>query len=103
VTIDLSGIIQSHAAFRDSQPGMCGFPLYEMSDVDLSVISDHRDLDLVREALRQHGVYQFFYTSPDQLLLGTIERGATPSPFGRPDGLADRMGHPPGRMELIPR
>jgi hypothetical protein len=102
LTVDLSGIIDSHPGFLDSQLGICGFPVYKMTDSDIDIMSDHRDLDLVREKLQQYGVYQFFYPPPDQLLLGAIERGASISRSEEPTLLAERLGHPAGRMELVP-
>ena len=86
----------------DTQLGICGFPLSEMSDGDLDAFLDRRDLDLAREVLRRLGVYQFFFPPPDQLLLGVIDRNAAITGTDQPAVIAGNMGHPPGAMELVP-
>lgn len=86
----------------DGQLGICGFPLSGMSEDDLDFFLDPRDLDSAREILRRHGVYQFFFPAPDQLLLGAIDRRATISRGQQPSEIAQTLGHPAGEMELVP-
>jgi len=73
-----------------------------MSEEDLDTFLDHQNLDAAREVLRRLGVHQFFFPPPDQLLLGTIDRSATISGSEQPSDIAQHLGHPAGRMELVP-
>jgi pantothenate synthetase len=73
-----------------------------MSEDDLDFFLDPRDLDSAREILRRHGVYQFFFPAPDQLLLGAIDRHATISRGQHLSEIAQTLGHPAGEMELVP-
>jgi hypothetical protein len=102
LTIDLTGVTGRSTVSLDAQLGICGFPLYEMSDDDLDAFLDHRDLDLARDILRRCGVLQFFFPAPDQLLLGAIDRGAAITGAEHPTILAKKLGHPSGQMELVP-
>jgi hypothetical protein len=102
LTIDLTGVTGRSAASLDSRLGICGFPLSEMSEADLDAFLDRQNLDGAREVLRRLGVYQFFFPPPDQLLLGTIDRNASISDSEQPTDIAQHLGHPAGRMELVP-
>jgi hypothetical protein len=102
LTIDLSSLTGSPATSLDSQLGICGLPLYEMSDSDLDAFVDPHGLDAARDVLRRHNVLQFFFPAPDQLLLGSIDRGAAITAADEPATLAARLGHPTGEMELVP-
>jgi hypothetical protein len=100
--VDLTNVIQAEGDLSDIRLGICGFPLYGMSESDLDSFSARGDVEQAREVLRNHGVLQYFFPAPDQLLLGAIDRGAViPSP-DYPVVLAESLGHPAGQMELVP-
>lgn len=101
LTIDLTRTANRDASV-DAQLGICGFPLSHMSGGDLDSFLDSRDLSFARDALQRYGVYQFFFPSPDQLLLGAIDRHAVISKGQQPSEIAQRLGHPAGEMELVP-
>jgi hypothetical protein len=102
VVIDFSRAIESSPELMDAQLGICGFPLYAMTDADLDAFLDPCELDVAQDVLQRHGVMQFFFPAPDQLLLGAIDRGAPISSPEQPALMARGLGHPPGKMELVP-
>jgi hypothetical protein len=101
VKIDFSKAIASSPGILDTQLGVCGFPLYAMTEIDLDAFLAGADLDEAKNVLRRYGVMQFFFPAPDQLLLGAIDRGAPVASPDQPALMASRLGHPPGTMELV--
>lgn len=100
VTVDLSAAIESSPMALDSQLGICGFPLYAMTESELDVFAGG-GLDEAQAILRRYGVMQFFFPAPDQLLLGAIDRGAPVTGDSQPAAIARGLGHPSGQMELV--
>lgn len=101
VKIDFSKAIASSPGFLDTQLGVCGFPLYAMTEAELDSFLTGADLEEAKNVLRRYGVMQFFYPAPDQLLLGAIDRGAPVASPAQPAQMANRLGHPSGKMELV--
>jgi hypothetical protein len=100
--VDLTNVIHGEGDPTDIELGICGFPLYGMSEADLDSFSARGDVDQARDVLRKHGVLQYFFPAPDQLVLGAIDRGAVISSPDYPVVLAESLGHPAGQMELVP-
>ncbi len=90
------------SAEADRKLGVCPIPLYEFSEADYELLLSGRDVDAVRERLKELGIYQYFFPAPDQLLLGLADQNVTK------DGSivlaaeqAPAHGHPLGAPELF--
>jgi hypothetical protein len=86
----------------DRKHGICPLPLYEFTDADWELFAHGDRVDEVQDRLRQLGIHQFFFPSPDRLALGIVERGivdrnAIISAVER----APSLGHPFGPSELV--
>lgn len=101
VKIDLSRAIASSPGVLDTQLGVCGFPLYAMTEAEMDAFLAGADLDEAKDILRRYGVMQFFFPAPDQLLLGAIDRAAPVASSDQPTLMARDLGHPAGKMELV--
>jgi hypothetical protein len=86
----------------DRQLGVCPIPLYELTESDHELFVSGTELDEVRDRLKALGIYQYFFPSPDHLLLGLAHKQITN------DGSlvlaaekAPAHGHPIGAPELF--
>jgi hypothetical protein len=85
----------------DRHLGVCPIPLYELSAPEADVFQSGRDLDAIREILRHHQIFQFFFPSADHLALGLVDRGLlAPSSVLNELSKAPEIGHPFGPPEL---
>jgi hypothetical protein len=100
--IDLRRLADLDPVEHDSHFGVCPVPLYTFTAEEVDLLNGEPNLDDVREVLRRHDLFQYFFPAADQLALGLIDRGST-SPKSVLDQLvlAPRIGHPHGEMELI--
>jgi hypothetical protein len=101
-TLDFEKLAQLDPTEPDSRFGVCPLPLYNFSSEEAEVLHSGTDLEAIRELLKRHHVFQYFFPPPDQLALGLIDR----SPAARTQILdeirtAPDLGHPFGPLEII--
>lgn len=99
-SIDFGGLLVDSDQQLDSELGICTLPLYNFTADQMDVIQDGQDVRDYRDVLRGHGVLQYFYPAPDQLVLGAIDRGIDLSK-NEPIGIARNAGHPMGPNEIV--
>lgn len=104
ISIDLGALASLEALERDNHFGICPVPLYEFMPDEIEKLNSGTNLDSVREILRNHGLLQYFFPSPDQVALGLIDRGVTSGEDVLEGVLrVPEIGHPYGAMELVGR
>jgi hypothetical protein len=86
----------------DRSMGVCSFPLYEFQESEVEIFHAGRDIEQVRNILRRHSVFQYFFPAADHLALGLIE-GKSASVEVILDKLSQvpSMGHPFGESEIV--
>jgi hypothetical protein len=91
------------ASEEDREAGLCSFPLERFSHDEIELIKSGADIEAVKEALRQHHLFQYFFPAPDHLALGLIESGRgrfLPQLIDQLVRTPD-LGHPFGPNELM--
>ncbi len=85
----------------DRHLGICPIPLYDLNSSEADIFQSGRDIEAIREILRQHQIFQFFFPSADHLALGLVDRGLlAPSSVLNELSKAPEVGHPFGPPEL---
>ncbi len=87
----------------DRQHGVCPLPLYEFKEADWELMASGGRIEDVQERLKQLDIYQYFFPSPDQIVLGSVEHGITQrNEIVTTVKKAPELGHPLGDSELVP-
>lgn len=86
----------------DRLMGVCSIPLYELGERDVEILLSASDIDAIRDVLRTHDVFQYFFPPSDHLALGLIE-SSPKSVATIIDEIAQvpQIGHPFGELELV--
>jgi hypothetical protein len=88
----------------DRAQGICPVPTYELTESDWELFERGRNIDDVRERLKALGVFQYFFPSPDALVLGIVDSGlGTKESIGRGLSIAEQDGHQFSQNELVDR
>src|ERR1043165_163762 len=74
-TLHLGELVRLDPTAEDRSLGNCAVPLYDFEAHDAEVFHTGRDIEAVRDVLRRKHLLQYFYPSPDQLVLGIAEGG----------------------------
>lgn len=86
----------------DRRLGVCPLPLYEFTENDYELFAGGEDLDQVRNRLKELGIYQYFFPSPDHLLLGLADKQITEGgSLVLSAEKAPANGHPLGSPEIF--
>jgi hypothetical protein len=103
-TLDFSKLAQLEPEKEDLELGICPVPIYAFTEHELGIIGDDGSVEIVRQLLREHNVFQYFYPSPDQLALGIVDREPSKE-INVIESVesAPTLGHPLGEMELVPQ
>lgn len=86
----------------DRLGGVCAVPLFDFAETDFELF--HREAtEEVRELLRTHHVFQYFFPPADQIALAAAERerNVSATTVTRQVSLAPDAGHPLARNELV--
>jgi hypothetical protein len=87
----------------DALVGICGIPIYQLTEGDAEVIKSGGNLGDIQGILRRLDTLQYFFPPPDSLALGLIERAAPTT-----DLLVTQLqssiefGHPFAQNEIVP-
>jgi hypothetical protein len=101
VVIDLRTLAQTDLLDADRGLGICAVPLYAFQETDWKTLKDG-NADDVEECLRQMGLFQYFYPSPDHSALGLVDRGIRQLDQIREHlQVLPRIGHPLGSAEIV--
>jgi hypothetical protein len=101
-SLHLGSLISLDPIRGDLQVGNCPVPLYDFNHADAEALHRGHDIDSVRDVLRRRQLLQYFFPSPDHLVLGFAERAHTDSAFAEVLEQAPAAGHPLGVPELLP-
>lgn len=99
-TIRLTRLMALDPVEVDRRVGVCSIPLYDFLEDEFEIFKE-RDIEQVQDILKRHGIFQYFFPSPDHLALGLIENNKAPARMIL-DNLVcvPEMGHPFGQPEL---
>lgn len=103
-SINLANLINEDPMSNDRQLGVCPFPLYNFIGEEAEMFEMGTHIQEVKSILQKHDILQYFYPSPDQVLLGLVDRGINQER----DLTAEYyhvpiLGHPYGPTEIIPQ
>lgn len=102
-SIDLTGVLSDPDGIDDTQLGICGVPVYEMTSEELETIHVGTDRDAIEGILSAHGVLQFFFPPADSMALGFIDRSAgSQTQIIEMVRESPSVGHPHGSLDLVP-
>lgn len=101
-TIRLGKLIALDPVEIDRQLGICSVPLYDLSPEEAEVFHSGSDIEHVREILKLHNIFQYFFPAPDQLTLGLVEaqKISVDELLGQLTEVP-KIGHPFGKPEII--
>ena len=100
--VGLERLAAHDALTLDRELGICGIPLYKLSEEDLAIVGGQSDIDDVRAVLTASQIYQYFFPPIDQLTLALIDRGKVKeSELLGAIAEAPKLGHPLAPGELI--
>ena len=93
----------SEGAERDRRAGLCSVPLAQFSADELELLLSGADTEAIKDVLRRHHIFQYFFPAPDHLALGLIESGRASFLPQLIDQLVRTpdVGHPFGPNELM--
>jgi len=99
----LTELAEADPTRLDRTLGVCGLPLYDLTEDEIEAIKSSSSAEDIAETLSRLGVRQYFFPAPDQAALGLIDRGVK----GVDRVVADvtgapEIGHPLGISEIIP-
>jgi hypothetical protein len=93
----------AEAIAEDHHAGLCSIQLDRFAHDEIELIQSGAQVDDVKEMLRRHHLFQYFFPAPDHLALGLIESGRVRSLPQLIDQLVRTpdLGHPFGPNELM--
>jgi hypothetical protein len=100
--LDLATLMAADPIALDRDLGVCGFPLYSLSESEVELIQTGSTSDAIVDCLKTAGVFQYFYPPTDHLALAMVEHGV----MAQSDLLSSlrasaRLGHPFGDPEIV--
>lgn len=100
--IPLQSLLAVNNISRDLNYGICPIPLYEFQTQEWERILAGGQSELVREKMKEVGLFQYFFPAVDHLALGLIDRGITSKELViRAIEATPTLGHPFGKSELL--
>lgn len=103
-SINLTHLINEDPMYKDRQLGVCPFPLYNFIGVEAEMFELGTHIEEVKSILRKHDILQYYYPSPDQVLLGLVDRGINQEhDLTAEYNHVPLLGHPYGPTEIIPQ
>lgn len=101
-SFDLTRLVDFDPIAHDREWGVCPVALYDFTETDIETISSGKSADEIIHLLSKHGIYQFFFPSPDHIALGLFDRGIEdPRIIEKEIQTAPTLGHPLGAMEIV--
>jgi hypothetical protein len=103
-SLDLSALLAPTRDDDDRALGVCGIPVYDMTEDELETINSGTNLDDIETILSRHGIQQFFFPPADHLALGLIDRGDELHATNITEAVeqSPEIGHPFGSLDLVP-
>ena len=82
--------------------GVCAVPLYDLGEADFELFA-RTATDEVREVLRTHHIFQYFFPPADQIALAAADRGSpvTTASIFHQVNFAPEAGHPLAPNEIV--
>lgn len=101
-TLILERLLTFDPVAIDRIGGVCAVPLYDLGEPDFEMFA-RSATDEVREILRRHHVFQYFFPPADQIALAAADRGSLVSTASilHQVGFAPEAGHPLAPNEIV--
>ena len=100
---NIESILKIDGQMWDRESGICPFPIYEMSEVELELLKSGTDIEAIHELLNRIGISQYFRPPVDQAALAIIDRGmGIPERIKAAVDVLQSSGHLLTDSELLP-
>lgn len=101
-TLILERLLAFDPVAIDRIGGVCAVPLYDLGELDFEMFA-RGETDEVREILRRHHIFQYFFPPADQIALAAADRGLLTSTASilNQVSFAPEIGHPLAPNEIV--
>ncbi len=101
-TVDIEALTSLDIMGLDRKFGVCPVPLFDFNENDLEAIRSGSRFEEITEIIRRLQIYQYFFPSPDHLVLGLIDRGVNQKKdIVQHVKSSPEIGHPFGPVEIV--